>query len=163
MFTASSISGRSALGDYVPPVRDGVFTLRIETDRKAYSVGDPIMLSLRITNISGSPMTVVRYVPWELSTLYVTRDGTKLTEGQRGTGERYSLANTYQLQPAASVLMRVWENCSDEPRYWHKITNWGYAFSEPGNYSIVASLNLLEEPQVPISFSGLPGLIDRIR
>jgi uncharacterized protein (DUF58 family) len=108
-------------------------SVRIETDRSAYRIGDSITVRLVLRNVSSHPVRFVDYPPNMLARLRVyDADGqeveaTYLSSTQRASGSTHRI----KLKPGEELTLH-WLG-----REWLNLKDWGYDLRVPGKYSIV--------------------------
>jgi hypothetical protein len=121
--------------DSPPPVRTGVFKIRIEASETTYSLGEPIYLRLTVTNITNRTYGFERQ-PGSWITDLIVRDasGNQL-QSAGGAGNRGYMVG-YTLPPGASSSP-TFELGNSPPSEWEDIKWWGYNLTKPGVYTIV--------------------------
>lgn len=123
------------------PVRSGAITARIESDKTAYRLGEPIRLRLWLMNTTGSEIDYIAAAPYEISDLHVLKDGHQLSPSE-GRGPCFCQGRVYAipLQPGKSVLVEYNDKRnSGALSEWAYIRDWGYELSDPGYYSLSVS------------------------
>jgi hypothetical protein len=112
----------------IVPYPGHLFTIRLEADKQAYRLGEPIKLRASITNVSGQPYSILYWPPPAmLPLLILDSHGTQVSPTTHGVIERIS--GSYQLAPGETVSLG-----------WVEISRYGYALIQPGSYTITTSL-----------------------
>ncbi len=108
-------------------------SVRIETDRSAYRIGDSITVRLTLRNVSSHPVRFVDDPPKMLARLRVSDadrqevEATYLSGAQRASGSTHRI----ELTPGEELTLR-WLG-----REWLNLRDWGYDLRVPGRYAIV--------------------------
>jgi hypothetical protein len=108
------------------------FAIRLETNKQTYRASEPINVRIAITNVTDQPHSIVEWQPVALVPLLV-RDsrGVQISPTVPGHGQRMNiLTPTYHLAPKATVTIG-----------WMEISKFGYALTQPGTYTVTASLH----------------------
>ena len=124
------------------PVRSGIITARIEADKSAYRLGEPIQLRLSLTNITRRTIYVVDDEPpyWNSDLQVFDADGKRLSP-TRGRGRCIceGRTSTVPLNPGKSVVYEYNDPYSRGAlREWADLSRWGYELPKPGGYTLRA-------------------------
>lgn len=128
------------------PVRSNVISVQLESDKPVYRVGEPIRLRLRLTNLTSQEMYLPDTSPYDVGRLAIL-DASGIpvplsTEHFTQYGYE-SDARTTRLDPRKSVVMQYNDPTrSGAIRDWADIRQWEYKLTQPGNYTITASVKL---------------------
>lgn len=124
----------------------GIFSLRLESDKPRYTVGERIALRLTIINETDRPYAAEYAPPSGLVDLHIL-DGRK--QLVRPTVTRYTASNgaPYELPAHARVVavtnypritMMYLRGHKGFAPQWEDIYEYGYQLTQPGTYTIVA-------------------------
>lgn len=128
----------------VIPVRSGVITARLESDKSVYRVGEPILLRLTLINRTGQTVFYGVLPPYVLSTLEVLDAERRALSPSGGLGPRIfeGRGNSMPLVPGKPVVVEYDRSGRGDFRDVADIKDWGYVLNQPGKYTIVAHLEV---------------------
>jgi hypothetical protein len=133
------------------PVRSGVITARLESNKSVYQVGEPIKLRLTLINRMGQTVFFVQAAPYGLSHLEVfSAKGKAAPSGERRTpSSGVAMVRSIPLYTGRPVVVKYYPRERQGRGYvygsiteWADINEWGYVLEHPGNYTLIASLNV---------------------
>jgi hypothetical protein len=125
------------------PVRAGIISIRLESNKAVYRVGEAIKLRVTLINHTANKYLIPLVSGWNLCSLSV-RNG-------HGQPTRTTLRNRpgvtgddrmYVLPPNGSLALIFWPQASGSPQNWTDIKYWLYDLDKPGDYVIVGHPNL---------------------
>jgi hypothetical protein len=137
----SAVSSEQEAAKVVLPVRAGIISIRLESNKAIYRRGEAIELRVTLVNHTSKYYAVPEMLtPWMLCRLSI-RNG-------QGRPVRVSLRNNHlfigngaitdTLPPNRSVPVTFWAGPTGF-QAWTDINYWGYELSRPGDYTIVGS------------------------
>lgn len=117
------------------PVRAGVISIRLESNKTVYRLGEPIELRVTLVNHTAQEYIIGMVPPWWLCRLSV--------RNEKGQAVRPTLRNMYGVAggdftyvlPAHGTVSPTFS----APRAWADIKYWLYDLDKPGTYAIVGS------------------------
>ena len=127
------------------PVRSGVITAQLESDKSVYHVGEPVMLRLTLINRTDQKVFYGVAAPYELSALEVfTAEGKVLSRsvGPGPCSDCEGRTVTAPLDPGKPVVVVYDRTGTGAFREVAAVKDWGYVLRYPGTYTIIAHLNV---------------------
>ncbi|MFZ1016726.1 MAG: hypothetical protein WAN39_02520 [Candidatus Cybelea sp.] len=140
------IAARGQVKQQSFPVRSNVISVQLESDKPVYRVGEPIRLRLRLTNLTSQEIYAPSISPYDVGRIAILDAGgvpvPLSTEHFIQFGYEGD-ARTTRLDPGKPVVMYYNDPTrSGEIRDWADIRQWEYSLTQPGNYTITASVKL---------------------
>lgn len=129
--TLESSSTEAAFSEYRSvPYPGHFFTIQLETNKQTYRLGEPIRIRVSITNVTSQPYSIP-YRPLAVMLPLIVQDsrGVAIAPLQRIWRSCFACGG-YQLAPKATITIG-----------WTEIGNFWYALTQPGIYTITASLH----------------------
>jgi hypothetical protein len=131
----SAVSSEQGAVSVVLPVRAGIISIRLESNRTTYRRGEPIKLRLMLVNNTNKYYAIMQVAtPWWLCHLSI-RDAhgqsIRMTLNRLGVSGNGDIM--YTLPPDGSVP------ALSGLQAWTDLNSWGYALSRSGDYTIVGS------------------------
>jgi hypothetical protein len=129
------------------PGGDTLFRLKIETDKAAYSVGEPILVRVTLTNTSDQPYKLDSRPPWSVCVLQIfdTNGSPVLQDSVVGVQD---LIPGWRFQPGQTRAAEYWDD-KDVAAQWAKLERFGYSLKTPGTYTVVGKLVLRAFKETP--------------
>jgi hypothetical protein len=129
------------------PGGDTLFQLKIETDKAVYSVGEPILVRVTLTNTSDQPYKLDSRPPWSVCVLQVfhTNGSPVLQDSVVGVQD---LIPGWRFQPDQTRVAEYWDD-KNVAAQWANIGRFGYGLKIPGTYTIVGKLVLRAYKESP--------------
>jgi hypothetical protein len=132
------------------PVRSGVITARLESNKSVYQVGEPIELRLTLINRTGQTVFFVHAAPYGLSHLEVfSAKGKAPSGGRRAPSSGAAMVRSIPLYSGRPIVVKYYPRERQGRGYvygplteWADISDWGYVLEHPGNYTLIASLSV---------------------
>jgi hypothetical protein len=142
-------AGTHAFADGLDPsaaLHPADIAVTLETDKKVYRVGEDVMLKITVSNVGSVALRVFFSGPHNDSRLTVRdENGVVLAPNMSPDGPMFNTSGTvtdFPLQPGEAVVdahlalgmpAGFTEGSGFVPSHW-----WGYAFKQPGLYTITA-------------------------
>jgi hypothetical protein len=119
------------------------FSIRMETDKAAYRLGEPIKVRLMIHNNSGQTYRLSALAPWGMFRLEILDgQGDPLPSKGLTVGYRMSPTDLRRYPPGTTHTLTFAEPAdSSTVGEWAPIDYWGYRLTEPGSYTLIAIPN----------------------
>ena len=141
--TLESNSTEAELDEYRSvPYPGHLFSLHLEADKQTYRLHEPIKIRVSITNVAGAPYSILAGWPPAVMLPLVVQDGRGVpiaaTSGRVGVARFCSQCGSYPLAPGERVTLG-----------WMEISNFWYALTQPGTYSITTSLHGVGFGRIP--------------
>jgi len=129
------------------PGGDTLFRLRIETGKAVYSVGEPILVRVTLTNTSDQPYKLDSRPPWSVCVLQVfdTNGSPVLQDSVVGVQD---LIPGWRFQPGQTRVAEYWDD-KNVAAQWANIERFGYSLKTPGAYTVVGKLVLRAFKETP--------------
>jgi hypothetical protein len=146
--TSYAVVAASALASAaILPGGDTLFRLRIETDKAVYSVGEPILVRVTLTNTSDQPYKLDSRPPWSVCVLQVfdTNGSRVLQDAVVGVQD---LIPGWRFQPGQTRVAEYWDN-KNVAAQWANLGRFGYSLKTPGTYTVVGKLVLRAFKETP--------------
>jgi hypothetical protein len=129
------------------PGGDALFRLKIETNKAVYSVGEPILVRVTLTNTGDQSYKLDSRPPWSVCVLQVfdTNGSPVLQDSVVGVQD---LIPGWRFQPGQTRVAEYWDD-KNVAAQWANIGRFGYSFKIPGTYTIVGKLVLRAFKETP--------------
>ena len=107
------------------------FYLTIQTDRKVYHEGEPILVKVGWKNLTDKWIATSPDTPWISARLSLYAEGGRAVELARDQDySMYPSTRHYTLPPHGSIVLNQFG-----PHAWSNLTHWGFVLG-PGKYTI---------------------------
>ena len=124
------------------PVRAGVISIRLESNKTVYRLGETIELRVTLVNHTAKQYAIALVPPWFLCRLSVRNEkGQAIHPTLSGTYGATGGAFSYELPASGTVPLTFWPrgHGGELPRAWADVKYWLYDLDKPGTYAIVGS------------------------
>lgn len=129
------------------PGGDILFRLRIETDKAVYSVGEPILVRVTLTNTGDQPYKLDSRPPWSVCVLQVLDANGSAVYRDSVVGVQDTIPG-WRFRPGQTRVAEFWDD-KNVAAQWANIGRFGYSFKIPGTYTIVGKLVLRAYKETP--------------
>ena len=123
--------------------RSGILSVRLESDKSVYHLGDPIELRATLHNNAGEEYGVRMALLCDLQ--ISTRDQTVPVTGARHYGERGMAVHAWSFAAGKSLVV-TYVPVDNNIHEWTPLDFWSYKIGERGTYTIVAVAQLTAWP-----------------
>lgn len=118
---------------------DRLFSIKIETNKNVYHVGEPIALRVFVTNDTGEQYGIDFVPPWALFKLVILQNG-KPVSGPGLGAARIEWA-PWLFKPGETQVDMYQDPVNPyTTREWADISHWRYTLTNPGYYTLVGYL-----------------------
>jgi hypothetical protein len=122
------------------PVRGGIFSIRLESNKAVYRLGERIELRVTLRNNTAQPYAIIGAPPpYGLCDLLILNSRRQPLSSKGSQPYREISIGAWEFPPGKSTVAVFSDPASKwSVREWADIKYWGYDLNQPGHYTIFA-------------------------